>query len=109
MRSVARSWARRFSSSWAIDCFVGQFGGDADRGALECLADELGVGDGLRADPGDEGADLGTDFDQAVVAEAAERLADRGGLTPSRSPSSVSERRSPGANSPRTIWSRSAA
>ena len=56
--------------------FVGEFGGDADSGALERLADELGVGDGLRADAGDEGADLGTDFDQAIVAETTESLAD---------------------------------
>ena len=56
---------------------VGEFGGDAHGGALERLADELGVAYRGRADAGDEGADLGTDFDQAVVAEAAERLADR--------------------------------
>src|SRR6185312_7475734 len=54
-----------------------EFGRHAHRGALERLADELRIADRGGADAGDEGADLGTDFDQAVVAKAAERLTDR--------------------------------
>ena len=61
----ARSWSRARSAVLA------------DRGALERLAHELGVGDGVLADAGHERAELRNDLDEPVVAQALERLADR--------------------------------
>ena len=58
--------------------FVGVDGGLADGGAFEGFADEVRVGDRGLADRGDECSELGDDLDEAVVAEADERLADRG-------------------------------
>ena len=46
-------------------------------GALERLADELGVGDARRLIRVDVGAELGHDLDEALVAQADQRLADR--------------------------------
>ena len=51
--------------------------GDPHGGALERLADELGVLDGGDADPRDEGPELGHDLHEALVAQADQRLADR--------------------------------
>ncbi len=50
-------------------------GGGAHRGALERLADELRVGDRARGDGGDERAELRHDLDEAIVAQALQRLA----------------------------------
>ena len=56
----------------------GELGGAADARALERLADELRVGHRGRRDAGHERAQLRHDLDQPLVAQAHERLADRG-------------------------------
>jgi hypothetical protein len=56
---------------------LGALGGQPDGAALERLAHEGGVGDRVRADQRDEGAELGHDRHQALVAKARQRLAHR--------------------------------
>jgi hypothetical protein len=56
----------------------GALGGEADGGALQRLAHELRVAHAADGDRGDERAALRRDLDELLVAQADQRLADRG-------------------------------
>ena len=71
------AWRRTSPRSAAMSPASARVRGEPHGGALERLADELRVVDGGRADPRDVGAELGHDLDEALVAQADQRLAHR--------------------------------